>query len=249
VLVTSPGRQAENGGELLERLLAAAQAPVRLLSATEEGRLAFYGATSRTRGLREQSVAVCDVGGGSAQVTVGTRDGGPAWTRSVDVGSMRLTSRLLAEDPPGEQAVLHARSHVRSAFDGFLPPRPHVALAVGGSARALRTLVGGVLRPRELEDALELLAATPSGDVASTSRLGPLRTRTLTAGAIILAEISTGAACRFASAAAASARAPRSSSHRGSPPPERAETSRSGSRAAWRPAGASRRGRVVPHGA
>ena len=42
VLVTSPGRQAANGDELLARLAAAAGAPVRLLSAEEEGRLGVH---------------------------------------------------------------------------------------------------------------------------------------------------------------------------------------------------------------
>src|SRR5581483_10809335 len=82
VLVTSPGRQAANGDELLELLAATARVPVRLVSATEEGRLAFVGALARTRGAGSGAVAVCDVGGGSAQITIGTRAGGPAWTRS-----------------------------------------------------------------------------------------------------------------------------------------------------------------------
>ena len=49
-------------------------------------------------------IAVCDVGGGSAQVAVGTRRDGVAWVRSIDIGSMRLTSRLLGDDPPGDAA-------------------------------------------------------------------------------------------------------------------------------------------------
>src|SRR5215472_4851591 len=51
ILVTSPGRQAANGPELISRLEAAAPGvPVRLLSAQEEGRLAFLGAVSGTGG-------------------------------------------------------------------------------------------------------------------------------------------------------------------------------------------------------
>ena len=49
VLITSPGRQAENGGELLARLEAAAGFPARILTAVEEGRLAFVGAIALAR--------------------------------------------------------------------------------------------------------------------------------------------------------------------------------------------------------
>jgi len=45
-LVASPGRQAENGGELLRRLEVASQTPVRLLRRDEEARLAYEGAVS-----------------------------------------------------------------------------------------------------------------------------------------------------------------------------------------------------------
>jgi exopolyphosphatase / guanosine-5'-triphosphate,3'-diphosphate pyrophosphatase len=64
VLVTSPGRQAANGEELLTRVTAATGLPVRLLSAEEEGRLAFLGAVSEARGASRRLIAVCDVGGG-----------------------------------------------------------------------------------------------------------------------------------------------------------------------------------------
>src|SRR3954468_3801001 len=106
VLVTSPGRQAANGGELITRLEDAARAPVRLLSAVEEAELGFAGALA-DRGISARGrVAVVDVGGGSTQIAVGTRRDGPTWIRSVDLGSMRLTSRCLAGDPPGLDRAL-----------------------------------------------------------------------------------------------------------------------------------------------
>jgi exopolyphosphatase/guanosine-5'-triphosphate,3'-diphosphate pyrophosphatase len=187
VLVTSPGRQAANGDELLERLAATSRVPVRLLSAAEEGRLAFLGAVSRTGGLGRETVAVCDVGGGSAQVTIGTVAGGAAWTRSIDVGSRRLASRCLDSDPPGAGAMIRARSEVSRLLSGFAPPPPQAGLAVGGSARSLRALVGPSLGRAELEHALSLLADTPADELASRYELDPGRTSTLPAGAAILA--------------------------------------------------------------
>src|SRR6478752_61903 len=112
VLITSPGRQAANGHVLAELLEAAAGCPVRVLTAAEEGRLAFAGAIDAASPPPRRVVAVVDVGGGSAQLVVGSRRSGPRYTQSIDLGSQRLTSRLLGEDPPGAKAVRQARAEV-----------------------------------------------------------------------------------------------------------------------------------------
>jgi exopolyphosphatase/guanosine-5'-triphosphate,3'-diphosphate pyrophosphatase len=187
ILVTSPGRQASNGTELIGRIEAASGGvPVRLLSAQEEGRLGFLGAIAGTRGPARRLVAVCDVGGGSSQVAVGTRRDGLAWVRSVDIGSMRLTSRLLEDDPPGDAAVARARTEVDRLLEGFLPPAPETALAVGGSARALRSIVGSVLGADELDEVAGILARTKASEIRALYGIDPERDRTLAAGAVIL---------------------------------------------------------------
>ena len=117
VLITSPGRQAENGNELLDAIRAAAGCPTRILSAAEEAQLGFAGALEVAAPPARRLVAVVDVGGGSAQVVVGTRRGGPEWLRSIDLGSQRLTSRLLDADPPGHAAIAAARAEAASYLD------------------------------------------------------------------------------------------------------------------------------------
>jgi exopolyphosphatase / guanosine-5'-triphosphate,3'-diphosphate pyrophosphatase len=186
VLITSPGRQARNGDELLELLAAAAHAPARIVSAAEEGRLAFVGALEHAPGLVRRRVAVVDVGGGSAQVAVGTRREGPLWVRSVDIGSLRLARRLLPDDPPGADAVEAARTEVERLLAGFEPPEPQTALAVGGTARTLRRIVGGRLGAEALAETIELLAHTSADELIARYDLPAHRARTLTAGAVIL---------------------------------------------------------------
>ena len=98
-VVTAPGRQGDEPARLLDVLGRATAGEVRVVSAEEEGRLAFEGAVSRAD-TGESVVAVCDVGGGSTELVVGTQLLGPAWVRSVDLGSLRLTAALLPGDPP-----------------------------------------------------------------------------------------------------------------------------------------------------
>ena len=188
-LVASPGRQAENGGDLLRRLEVAAQVSVRLLRRDEEARLAYDGAVS-CAGADGHTVAVCDVGGGSTQLAIGTADLGPVWLRSLDVGSLRLTQQVIDHDPPGKLTIREARRVVREHCDGLLFPLPRTALAVGGSARALKRLVGTrMLGEDELAAALKMLRKRPSAEVAAEHGIAPERARTLVAGAVILAEM------------------------------------------------------------
>jgi exopolyphosphatase / guanosine-5'-triphosphate,3'-diphosphate pyrophosphatase len=187
ILVTSPGRQARNS-EALRGALEPTGAAVRLLSGEEEALLAYVGAVEAAGALPE-SVAVCDVGGGSTQVVVGTPSGGPAWFRSFDIGSLRLTSRMLLDDPPGRRGLQEASLEVERTLEALHPPLPQAALAAGGSARALRKLVGARLGPEELAAAFELLERTPSAQIAERFGLSPARARTLAGGALILSGI------------------------------------------------------------
>lgn len=189
ILIASPGRQAANGARLVDVLQGASGCPARVLSSAEEGQLAFLGALSCVSVPRSRLVAVVDVGGGSAQVVVGTRKDGPSWTASIDIGSQRLTSRILGGDPPGAAAVRSGRAEAERYLEDVEPPAVRTALAVGGSARALKRMAGSRLGAGELRDVLARLAETPTAAVAAQYGIGPERARTLAAGACILAAV------------------------------------------------------------
>ena len=188
-VVTAPGRQGDEPARLLDVLGRATAGEVRVVSAEEEGRLAFEGAVARAD-TGEQVVAVCDVGGGSTELVVGTQLLGPAWVRSVDLGSLRLTAAVLPSDPPAPAEIETARAIVHSGFAELDPPRPELALATGGSARAVARIVGHEYGAGELERVIELLAERPASASAKALGLRPDRARTLLAGATILAEVS-----------------------------------------------------------
>jgi exopolyphosphatase/guanosine-5'-triphosphate,3'-diphosphate pyrophosphatase len=188
VLVTSPGRQAENADELVQAIERAIGMPVQALSAEEEARLAFAGAVASASpppGL----VAVVDLGGASTEVAVGPPDTGPAWFRSVDLGTLRLTTRLLEDQPPGRYEVEAARAAAAEAFAGIAPPLPGVTLVVGGSARALGSVLGPHLGRGELAAATSMLPMCPPEEIRSRFGVGKRRVPLLLAAAIILAEV------------------------------------------------------------
>ncbi len=185
VVVTAPGRQSSNPDELLA-VLGRTGERARILSAEDEGRLAYSGALC---GLAKtpESLAVCDIGGGSTQLMVGTGEG-PVWLRSLDIGSLRLTERVAPGDPPDPDELASLTEEARAAFDAVTPPLAPIVLATGGTARAVRRLVGRRLGERQLARVLRLAAARPSAQLAAEYGLDPQRARTLTAGILILRE-------------------------------------------------------------
>jgi exopolyphosphatase / guanosine-5'-triphosphate,3'-diphosphate pyrophosphatase len=187
VLVTSPGRQSGNASELIAALQDAGAGDVRVLSAEEEARLAWVGAVEAASGLPE-IVAVCDVGGGSTQIVVGSVSGGPSWARSFDVGSLRLTHRLLEADPPAPASIAAARAAAARELAAGAQPMPQAALATGGTARALRRVVGRTLDHEALETAVLTLASRTRREIAKEYGVDRPRARTLLAGSIILSE-------------------------------------------------------------
>lgn len=188
VVLTAPGRQAGNGDELAGALVRATGAPVRVLTPEEEGSLAWSGAVTGTKA--KGSIAVCDLGGGSCELVVGTLEAGPVWVRSAPVGALRLTEAFLHGDPPPSEAIDEARRHVAKALESFVPPMPKTAYAAGGTARALRRVVGcRQLGSDELETAIRKLAKRPARKIESDFGVGRERAETLLGGALVLAEV------------------------------------------------------------
>ena len=178
VFLTAPGRQAANANLLVAALTRAAGVPVRVLTKAEEGTLAYRGAVLTAGVPLPSRIAVCDIGGASTEIAVGSPDTEPDWIESVDLGSVRLTAR--AGDMQAE---------ARAALASLEPPTAETALAVGGSARAARRLVGTVLGEAELVEALRLVETSSPREIAACFGVDRARAEILPAGVILLAEV------------------------------------------------------------
>ena len=181
VFLTAPGRQSANADELIAAVRRAAEHPVRVLSTDEEGRLAYGGAVATSDIELPSRIAVCDVGGASTEIAVGAPGSSPDWLVSVDLGSVRLSTRT------DDLAV--ARSEAADAFAELEPPHVELALAVGGSARAARRLVGPWLGDAELTEAFRIVETTDRRVISRRFGVHRSRARILPAGVAILAQV------------------------------------------------------------
>ncbi|HEX4760796.1 MAG TPA: diol dehydratase reactivase ATPase-like domain-containing protein [Thermoleophilaceae bacterium] len=190
VVATAAVRTAKNRDEFGAAVEAECGLRVRVLSGEEEARLAFLGATRTFSGPLDGPIAVVDVGGGSTEIVVGTLADGVSWEESFRIGSGFIADSYLRSDPPGAKELESARLHVSGMFEGLeIPPALH-AVATGGSANALRRLVGAELEYDTLERGIRILASTEIAQVAKRFELDPERVRVLPAGVLIFEEIS-----------------------------------------------------------
>jgi exopolyphosphatase / guanosine-5'-triphosphate,3'-diphosphate pyrophosphatase len=185
VVGTAVVREAANRDELARAVAAAAGVQLETVSEEEEARLAFLGATAALGGGQTGIAGVVDVGGGSTEIAVGTREGGVSWWRSLRVGSGRLSDAHLSSDPPKRRELASARKHVAKLFADVRPPVMSRCLVVGGTARSLKKVVGGELTPETLGRALEILGTSSAAEVAERFDVDPQRVPLLAGGAVI----------------------------------------------------------------
>ena len=190
IVATAAIRESKNAAQVAEEIGEQAGLPVDVLSEEDEGRLAFVGATKTLGHPVEGDVGVVDVGGGSSEIIIGTVAEGARAVRSFKIGSGALAEEFLTNDPPSASEVRALRDYIDDFFAGITIDQPDQAVAVGGSATSLRTLVGAVLEYETLERAVRVLTSDPIADVAKKFELDPRRVRILPAGVLILEKLS-----------------------------------------------------------
>jgi exopolyphosphatase/guanosine-5'-triphosphate,3'-diphosphate pyrophosphatase len=188
-VATAAIREATNRDDIVAEIARVAGVPVEVLSEHEEGRLAFLGATKTLGHPVEGEVAVVDVGGGSSEVVLGSAEGLRS-VQSFKVGSGSLADDFLSNDPPSPSELRAVREYIAEFLGEVEFEQPNQAVAVGGSATSLRTLVGAALEYETLERAIRVLTGAPIADVAKRFELDPRRVRILPTGVLLLEKLS-----------------------------------------------------------
>lgn len=98
VIATSAARDAKNSGALTAAIQTAARLETEIISGEQEARWAFQGIVTDPR-LRDATVLILDVGGGSTEFILGC-GGKPHLARSVPLGTVRLLEKFPHSDPP-----------------------------------------------------------------------------------------------------------------------------------------------------
>lgn len=201
-VATSAVREARNRDDFLRRVRREAGIDIEVVSGIEEARLIHLGALEAV-GRPDQTMLLCDVGGGSTEIVLGRGDE-EYLARSFKLGAVRLTDRFFASERLHPSAVSSCRSHVRAslmAIQAEVAERGFdVAVASSGTAETVARLIidrSGRPAPRSLNryefaaaDLSRVVADLASHDTVDERRramgLEARRAEILLAGALIL---------------------------------------------------------------
>ncbi len=140
---TAALREAENGGEVVDRMAVEAGVKVRVISGQEEARLIFEAV--RAAVVIDPGPALClDLGGGSLEIMVGDRQR-LQFTASVPLGVARLAAELVTDDPLSADDVRRLEKRVTSVLaplaDDVAGLGPAMAVGSSGTFCDLATMV------------------------------------------------------------------------------------------------------------
>lgn len=185
LVATHVVREAHNGHELEQKILAATARKLEVIDGHQEARFSFIGAVGGMHRVRGTTVVI-DAGGGSTEISY-CAPGDDLVTASYAIGSATLSARFIASDPPLPEEINRAREYADRAFAELaLPAECALALAVGGGASTARQLTGGVLDSAGIARVLALTTSMTSTDLAAKFGIAESRARILPAGLAIL---------------------------------------------------------------
>ncbi len=204
LLATESVRAASNSAIFIERLEKATGLPLQILSAEDEARLAFIGATSglKLRFHTNAIFAVADVGGGSTEVSTGKLQQPERWV-SIPIGSRRLTEQFLTDDPPTSKQLESCKQFALEQLQpaAFLLRQANVLVLTGGTAAQLGILrlnlrqfdpskIHGLpIRPNIVNEWLEQLSQIPANERRQIQGMEWGRETVIIAGLILLLAI------------------------------------------------------------
>jgi exopolyphosphatase/guanosine-5'-triphosphate,3'-diphosphate pyrophosphatase len=193
-IATSASRDASNREVFFDLAESALGTRPALISGEEEARLAYAGATAKVDAPGPW--IVCDIGGGSTELV--TESGGI----SIDIGSVRLTERVVPGRPPSSEEMATARALVQSLLEGIELPSGRL-IGVAGTwtslaaiARRLpsyeRELVHGYLMSRDaLSDVVDHLSRLTLDQTRAIPSLDPKRAPVILGGALVAETVMT----------------------------------------------------------
>lgn len=199
-VATEATRKASNGAAFVaaaDRVLGEAGGRLEVIDGEREARLAWRAVVESFPELTGTRTIV-DIGGGSTELLVGDRT--VESVISLPIGSVRLTERIVAHDPPSADERAQLMATVDAALATAQPPRGTLVGIAGtvttlaAMAQSLATYDGarvhGSRLSRATVDALVAqLGSTALDDKRRTPGLDPKRADVIFAGAVILERV------------------------------------------------------------
>ena len=193
-VATSAVRDAHNGAALVDAICDALGVEIRVIDGAEEATLSAEAVAAEST---YRDGGVLDLGGGSVQLAR-LQAGVVTDVYSLPLGSLRLSRRHLAHDPPTAGEVDALRAAVRASLATIPIGTIRSVVGVGGTVRALGKLarIAGAASGRVtlavLEKIVGKMVRLSPAERVEMQGLSAHRVDTIVPGALIIEEIMRG---------------------------------------------------------
>ncbi|MFC4874640.1 Ppx/GppA phosphatase family protein [Negadavirga shengliensis] len=201
---TSATREAKNGREFLDRLIAETGISPQLIPGKEEARLIFM-AVRRAIALKKEKVLVLDIGGGSTEAVTGD-DSSIDYASSIKLGVLRLLDWVGHEGALDKKSQDELVNHIRQTAEKNMTKAREAGFnRVIGTSGTIRTLAEACLSKtknpspeavnaevvslKDLEKLREKLVRLSPEKRAEITGISSNRTDAIHLGAILLVEL------------------------------------------------------------
>lgn len=201
-VATSALREAPNRDRFIREAEKNAGIKVRVISGEEEADFIF-GAVRAAVDFHGGSALCIDIGGGSVEMIVGTRDE-IYFTASEPLGSLRLAQKFFGSDPPDAASIERCQRHIRKKLKRPLSSITSLGfdfcVGTSGTIMALAELASDKTSPDRIAAGLRWmsrvslglliprLAALSAEERCERFSIDPKRGESVLAGAIVLHE-------------------------------------------------------------
>ncbi|MDO4793828.1 MAG: Ppx/GppA phosphatase family protein [Filifactor alocis] len=200
VIGTSALRDSKNRKEFVLRAKEMTGVDVRVIEGSEEAGLGFCGAVSSLQ--KKGYVLLIDIGGGSTEFILGSQSEGILFSKSLDIGALRMTEKFISGDVPSKKELNEMQTYIKREI---LPLKKEIkrypleeVVGIGGTITTFSAMLQGLrvynsdkvhhshLAFEQVEELLELLATKTLEERMMVDGLQPKRADIIIAGGMIL---------------------------------------------------------------
>ena len=196
---TSALRDSKNKEEFLALARKEANIEVEIISGKDEANLGFLGVL---QGLEEKdNILVIDIGGGSTEFIIGNNEG-IVFSKSEDIGALRMTEKFLTLDPIDEIEFTNMENFINNSIEDTISHIKNNTISklvgIGGTITTLSAMNqelevydmekihNSKICIKELENILQKIKKMTINDKRRLKGLQPKRADIITAGVGIL---------------------------------------------------------------
>ena len=136
---TSAIREAENGGEFIQRMIDDIQIKARAISGKKEAEL-IGQAIQHAVSFDDETVLMVDIGGGSVEFILGDKEN-IFYSSSKKIGAARMAAEFVEHDPITEDEINRLRKHFSNELkDLFEAMQQHEVQTIVGSSGTMENI-------------------------------------------------------------------------------------------------------------